>query len=100
MVTLSSIPNSTTRGPDANLSSDEGSKEVLEDFEDEPVMKTHIFNSDEDSDGDKQEAEAMSMCHLLLSSLLFLLFLLFLSISFFFFFFTSYVILPGSHGHT
>ena len=53
VVTPSSIPTSTTRGPDADLSLDEGSEEVLEDSEDEPVMKTRVSDSNEDSDGDE-----------------------------------------------
>ena len=51
VVTLSSIPSSTTRGTDADLSSDEGFKEVLEDSEDELVMKMTVSESDEDDDG-------------------------------------------------
>ena len=43
VVTPSSIPSSATRGLDADLFSDEGSEEVLEDSEDEPVMKTRVF---------------------------------------------------------
>jgi len=45
VVTPSSIPNSTTRGLDADLSF-EGSKEVLEDSDDRPTMKKRISNSD------------------------------------------------------
>jgi len=44
------------------LSLDGESKEVLEDSEDEPVMKTLVSDSDEDGDGDAQEAEVMGMC--------------------------------------
>ena len=51
VVTLSSIPSSATQGPDADLSSDEGFEEVLEDSEDELVMKTTVSESDEDDDG-------------------------------------------------
>ena len=51
VVTLSSIPSSTTRGSDADLYSDEGFEEVLEDSEDELVMKTTVSESDEDDDG-------------------------------------------------
>ena len=40
VVTLSSIPSFATRGLDVDLSSDKGSKEVLKDSKDEPVMKT------------------------------------------------------------
>ena len=38
IVTPSSIPSSATCGPDVDLSS-EGSKDVLEDLDDEPVLK-------------------------------------------------------------
>lgn len=53
LVTPSSIPNSTTRGPDANLSS-EGSKEVLEDSNNEPAMKKMISDSDKEEGGDRK----------------------------------------------
>ena len=53
VVTPSSIPSSATRGLDTDLSSDEGSQKVFKDFEDEPVMKTRVSNSNEDSDGDE-----------------------------------------------
>ena len=43
MVIPSSIPSSATRRLDADLFSDEGLEEVLEDSEDEPVMKTRVF---------------------------------------------------------
>ena len=39
VVTHASIPSSATRGPDVDLSFDEESEEVLEDFEDEPTIK-------------------------------------------------------------
>lgn len=81
VVTPSSIPSSATRGPNANLSLDEGWEDVLEDSEDEPVMKTRVSDFDKNSDGDEQEAATMGMCSSFLLSLLFLLFLLFLSIS-------------------
>ena len=51
VVTLSSIPSSAAWGPDADLSSDEGFEEVLEDSEDEFVMMTIVSKSDEDDDG-------------------------------------------------
>ena len=76
VVTLSSIPSFATRGPDADLSFDKGSEEVLEDLDDELIMRTQVFDSDEAND-DEQRAQAMGMCPL---SLLFLLFLLFLSL--------------------
>ena len=63
VVTHSSIPSSTTRGPDANLSS-EGSEEVLKNFDDEPTTKKRISDSDEE-EGDKHKAEAMGMYSLI-----------------------------------
>ena len=47
VVTPSSIPGSTTRGPDPDLSS-EGSDDILEDLDDAPVMKKRISDSDEE----------------------------------------------------
>ena len=76
MVTPSSIPCSATRGLDADLSSDEGSEEVLEDFEDKPIIKKKISDSNED-DGDGREIEAMGMCLLPLSGLFSFFFLFF-----------------------
>ena len=60
------------------MSSDEGSKEVLEDSKDEFVMYTRVSNFDEDGEGDEQETETMGMCFLSLANLLFLFFLSFL----------------------
>ena len=77
VVTPSSIPSSATQGLDVDLSSDKGFKEVLEDSEDEPVMKTRVSNSDKDSDGGEKEAKAIGMCLLFLVNLLCLLFLSF-----------------------
>ncbi|KAK9996519.1 hypothetical protein SO802_021205 [Lithocarpus litseifolius] len=51
VVTPSSIPSSTTRRPNADLSSDDGSEEVLKDSKDELVMKTRVSDSNVDSDG-------------------------------------------------
>ena len=45
MVTPSSIPSSATYGPCADLSSDEGSNEVLENSKDDPVMKKRVSDS-------------------------------------------------------
>ena len=70
VVTPSSIPSSAIRGPDADLSSDEGSKEVLKDSEDEPTMKKRVSDSNEE-DSDKHKTEAMSMYLLPLLGLLF-----------------------------
>ena len=58
VVTPSSISSSTTCGPSMNLSSDEGSEEVLEDSEDEPTMKKRVFDSDEEDSGE-HKTEAM-----------------------------------------
>ena len=60
VVTPSSIPISTTRGPDAALSSEEF-EDVLEDPDDEPILKRRIFES--------KEEEFIGMCYL--SSFLF-----------------------------
>ena len=47
VVTPSSIPSSATRGPDTDLSF-EGSEDILEDFDDDPILKKRISNSDEE----------------------------------------------------
>ena len=47
VVTPSSIPSSTTRGPDMDLSF-EGSDDILEDPDDTPILKKRISNSDEE----------------------------------------------------
>ena len=59
VVTPSSIPSSTTLGPNAKLSS-EGSNKVLEDSDDKPSMKKRISDSDEEEGGD-HEAEFRGM---------------------------------------
>ena len=59
VVTPSSIPSSTTLGPNANSSS-EGSNKVLEDSDDKPTMKKRISDSDEEEGGD-HEAEFRGM---------------------------------------
>lgn len=53
VVTLSSISSFATQGLKADLSSDEGSEEVLEDSDDELVVKTRVFDSDKASDDDE-----------------------------------------------
>ena len=60
VVAPSSIPSSTTRGPDVDLSF-EGSKDILEDSDDEPVLKKKISESD-DEESVPLEAEFMGMC--------------------------------------
>ena len=60
MVTPSSIPSSTTRRLNANLSSNKGSEEGLEDDEDESIAKKRVSDSDED-DGGEHKTEAMGM---------------------------------------
>ena len=47
VVTPSSIPGSTTRGPDSDLSS-EGSDDIFEDPDDAPVLKKTISDSDDE----------------------------------------------------
>ena len=96
VVTSSSIPSSASRRPNADLSSDEGLKEVFEDSEDEPILKTRVSDFDEASDGDEQEAEAMGMYPLPLLNLLFLLFPLFLSVILYL---LCMFFLPCSHRH-
>ena len=66
MATPLSIPSSATRGSDANLSFEKGSKEVLEDSDDKPTMKKRVSNYDEE-DSDDHETEAIGTCllHLL-----------------------------------
>lgn len=44
MVTLSSIPSSTTKMLDVELSPNDGSEEVLEDSNDEAIIKTRVSN--------------------------------------------------------
>ena len=96
VVTPSFIPNSTTRGPDTNLSSNEGSEEVLKDSNDEPVVRTRVSDSDNASDDDEQGAEAMGMYPLSLLCLFFLFFLLFLSAIFYLLYI---LLLLHSYGH-
>ena len=73
VVTPSSIPSSTTHGPDVDLSF-KGSKDILEDPDDEPVSKKRISDSDEEENV-LPEAEFMGMC---LCSFLFFFFFFFL----------------------
>ena len=70
VVTPSSIPSSATHGPNADLSSDEGSEEVLEDSKDELVMKKRVSDSDEDIGGE-HKTEAIGICLLPLLDLFF-----------------------------
>ena len=60
VVTPSSIPSSATRGPDASLSSEEF-EDILEDPEDEPVLKKRIFYSDEEESA-PLKIKLMGMC--------------------------------------
>ena len=60
LVVTPSIPNSTTGGPDVDLSS-KGSQDVLEDPDDKPVLKKRISNSDDEKDA-SPETEFMGMC--------------------------------------
>ena len=54
VVTPSSIPSSAIRGPDVDLSSEE-SEDILEDLEDEPVLKKRISDSDEEENAPLQD---------------------------------------------
>ena len=54
VVTPSSIPSSAIRGPDVDLSSEE-SEDILEDLEDEPVLKKRISDSDEEESAPLQD---------------------------------------------
>ena len=60
VVIHSSIPSSATSGPDVDLSS-KGSEDVLEDLDDEPVLKKRISNSN-DEGSVPPEAEFIGMC--------------------------------------
>ena len=77
LVTPSSIPISATHVLDVELSPNEGPKEVLEDSDDEPIMKMRVSNSNDASD-DEPDTKAMGKHFRSLLSLLSLLFLLFL----------------------
>lgn len=70
MVTPSSISSFSTREPEAYLSSAEGSKEVLQDSEDESAMKKRVSDSDEEDSG-KRKTEAIGTYLLSLLGLLF-----------------------------
>ena len=54
VVTPSSIPSSAIRGPDVDLSSEE-SEDILEDLEDEPILKKRISDSDEEESAPLQD---------------------------------------------
>ena len=60
LVVTPSIPSSATHGPNVDLSS-EGSEDVLDDPDDEPVLKKRISDSD-DEEGAPPETEFMGMC--------------------------------------
>ena len=60
VVMPSSTPNSATHGPDADLSSDEESEEILEDSEDEPITKKRVSDFDEGDDSN-HETKAMGI---------------------------------------
>ena len=84
VVTPSSIPSSATRGPDVDLSF-QGSEDVLEDPNDEHVLKKRIYDFD-DERSVPPEAEFMGMC---LSPFLLFCFCQVHSSLFFFFFLSS-----------
>ena len=60
VITTSSIPSSATRGPNVDLSS-EGSKDVLKDPDDEPVLKKRIFYFDYEESA-PPKTKFMGMC--------------------------------------
>ena len=60
VLTPSSTPSYATRGPDADLSSKE-SKDILEDPEDEPVLKKRISDSDEEENA-SLKTKFIGMC--------------------------------------
>ena len=60
LVVTPSIPNFATHGPDVDLSS-KGFEDVLEDSDDEPVLKKRISDSDDEKDA-PAETEFMGMC--------------------------------------
>ena len=72
VVTPSSIPSFATRGPDADLSFKE-SEDILEDPEDELILKKRVFDSDEEESA-PLKTEFMGMCFFV-SFLLFLFFI-------------------------
>ena len=79
VVTHSSIPISATRGPDADLSSEE-SEDILEDLDDEPVLGRRISKSDEEEGASPETFTGMCF----LPSLLFFFLL--------FFFFAKFIL--------
>ena len=60
VVTPSFIPSFATRGPDTDLSS-KGFEDILEDLDDESVLKKRISDSDEE-EGAPPEPKFMGMC--------------------------------------
>ena len=60
LVVTPSIPNFATRGSNMDLSS-EGFEDILEDSDDEPVMKKKISDSEEEEDA-PAETKFMGMC--------------------------------------
>ena len=87
VVIPSSILSSATHRPDADLSSYEGSGEVLKDFDDELTMKKRASGSIEE-DSDEHETEAMGTYPLHLLGFFPILYR-----CHFFFFFSSYIYL-------
>ena len=91
VVTPSSIPSFAMRGPDANLSS-EKSEDILEDPEDDPVLKKRISDSDEE-ESISPKTKSVGICFFrFLSLLIFPKFTLPSSFFiFYFYFFYTYV---------
>lgn len=78
-----------------DLSSNEESEEVLEDFDDKLVVRTRVSNFDEAND-DEQRVEAMGMYPLFL---LYLILLLFLSLLIAFHYLLRMLLFPCIHRH-
>ena len=57
VATPSSIPITATWGPNVNLSPNEGSEEVFEYFDDEPVVNTQVFDSNEASNDEHVDTQ-------------------------------------------
>ena len=68
VVTPSSIPSSTTRGPDTDLSS-EGFEDVFKGRNDEPTMKKKVLDSEEEESAE-HKVKFMGMCLFILLSFL------------------------------
>lgn len=71
MVTLSSIPSSTTKMLDVELSPNDGSEEVLEDSNDEAIIKTRVSNFEGASSEEELDVTTIGMVFFLCPSFFF-----------------------------